>query len=142
MAKVLIADDAAFMRMKSANLVKELGHEVVEAADGAEAVAMYKQHRPDAVLPAWPAVGPPVSVCTTMRLRPGVRPIRSGRPRGNGGAGRAAGSRAGKTVSSGRSYPLRLRLRGYGQEAQASGAHSPAGRQIPDIAGWPVRFAC
>ncbi len=50
MAKVLIADDAAFMRMKSANLVKELGHEVVEAADGAEAVAMYKQHRPDAVL--------------------------------------------------------------------------------------------
>lgn len=50
MAKVLIADDAAFMRMKSANLVKELGHEVVEAADGAEAVAMYKLHRPDAVL--------------------------------------------------------------------------------------------
>lgn len=50
MAKVLIADDAAFMRMKSANLVKELGHDVVEAADGAEAVAMYKQHHPDAVL--------------------------------------------------------------------------------------------
>ncbi len=50
MAKVLIADDAAFMRMKSANLVKELGHEVIEAADGSEAVAMYKQHHPDAVL--------------------------------------------------------------------------------------------
>ena len=50
MAKVLIADDAAFMRMKSANLLKELGHEVVEAADGREAVAMYKQHHPDAVL--------------------------------------------------------------------------------------------
>ncbi len=50
MAKVLIADDAAFMRMKSANLVKELGHEVLEAADGREAVALYKQHRPDAVL--------------------------------------------------------------------------------------------
>ena len=50
MAKVLIVDDAAFMRMKSVNLVKDLGHEVVEAADGAEAVAMYKLHRPDAVL--------------------------------------------------------------------------------------------
>lgn len=50
MAKVLIADDAAFMRMKSATLLKELGHEVIEAADGADAVAMYKLHRPDAVL--------------------------------------------------------------------------------------------
>lgn len=50
MARILIADDAAFMRMKSANLVKELGHEVVEAADGAEAVELFKQHHPDAVL--------------------------------------------------------------------------------------------
>ena len=50
MARILIADDAAFMRMRSANLLKELGHEVIEASDGAEAVAAYKEQRPDAVL--------------------------------------------------------------------------------------------
>ena len=50
MAKILIADDAAFMRMKSASLVKELGHEVVEAEDGAEAVKVYQAESPDAVL--------------------------------------------------------------------------------------------
>lgn len=50
MAKILIADDAAFMRMKSASLVKELGHEVIEAEDGAEAVKVYQAESPDAVL--------------------------------------------------------------------------------------------
>ena len=50
MATVLIADDAAFMRMRSASLLKELGHEVLEAEDGEQAVDVYKQQRPDAVL--------------------------------------------------------------------------------------------
>lgn len=50
MAKVLIADDAAFMRMKSATLVRELGYDVFEASDGAEAVVLYRHHHPDAVL--------------------------------------------------------------------------------------------
>lgn len=50
MAKVLIADDAAFMRMRSASLLKELGHEVIEAEDGQQAVDLYAQHAPDAVL--------------------------------------------------------------------------------------------
>jgi two-component system chemotaxis response regulator CheY len=50
MAKILIADDAAFMRMRSATLLKELGHEVVEAGDGAEAVDLFKAQKPDAVL--------------------------------------------------------------------------------------------
>ena len=50
MAKILIADDAAFMRMRSAALLKELGHEVLEAEDGAQAVDMFKEHSPDAVL--------------------------------------------------------------------------------------------
>ncbi len=50
MATILIADDAAFMRMKSVALVKEMGHEVIEAADGVEAVSMYESHHPDAVL--------------------------------------------------------------------------------------------
>ncbi len=50
MAKVLVVDDSAFMRMRNAALLKELGHEVIEAADGAQAVAVFKQERPDAVL--------------------------------------------------------------------------------------------
>ena len=50
MAKVLIADDAAFMRMKSAQLLKELGHEVIEAENGEEAVSLFSEHSPDAVL--------------------------------------------------------------------------------------------
>ena len=50
MATVLIADDAAFMRMRSVTLLKELGNEVLEAEDGRQAVDIYKEQRPDAVL--------------------------------------------------------------------------------------------
>src|SRR5436190_6016089 len=50
MAKILIADDAAFMRMRSSMLLRELGHDVIEAQDGAEALSRFKVDRPDAVL--------------------------------------------------------------------------------------------
>ncbi len=50
MAKVLLVDDAAFMRMRCARLLQEEGHDVVEAANGREAVEMYQTCRPDAVL--------------------------------------------------------------------------------------------
>ena len=50
MAKVLIVDDSAFLRMRNAAMVKELGHEVIEAGDGVQAVAAYKSNKPDAVL--------------------------------------------------------------------------------------------
>ena len=50
MAKILIADDAAFMRMRCSTILKELGHEVVEAEDGAQAVDAYKADTFDAVL--------------------------------------------------------------------------------------------
>lgn len=50
MAKVLLVDDAAFMRMRCARLLQEEGHEVLEAANGREAVEVYQAHRPDAVL--------------------------------------------------------------------------------------------
>src|SRR5438270_10508343 len=48
--KILVVDDAQFMRMKCRNLLKQAGHEVLEAGDGEEAVAVYKANRPDAVL--------------------------------------------------------------------------------------------
>ncbi len=50
MARILIADDAAFMRMRCSKLLTDNGHEVIEAADGAEALEMYKENRPDGVL--------------------------------------------------------------------------------------------
>ncbi|MCX5999021.1 MAG: response regulator [Chloroflexi bacterium] len=50
MAKVLIVDDAAFMRMRCAKMLTESGHEVIEASDGIEAVQKYQECRPNAVL--------------------------------------------------------------------------------------------
>ena len=50
MATILIADDAAFMRMRCVSLLKDLGHEILEAENGEQAVALYREQRPDAVL--------------------------------------------------------------------------------------------
>jgi two-component system chemotaxis response regulator CheY len=50
MAKILVVDDAQFMRVKCSRLLKDAGHEVVEASDGAEAVELYESAKPDAVL--------------------------------------------------------------------------------------------
>ena len=50
MAKILVVDDAAFMRMRAAKLLSEAGHEVVEAANGKEAVTVYEAESPDCVL--------------------------------------------------------------------------------------------
>jgi two-component system chemotaxis response regulator CheY len=50
MATILIADDAAFMRMRCGRMLAEHGFEVLEAENGREAVAKYQQYRPDAVL--------------------------------------------------------------------------------------------
>lgn len=47
---VLLVDDAAFVRTRAAKVLKEEGYEVIEAADGAEAVEQFKAHKPDAVL--------------------------------------------------------------------------------------------
>ncbi|MBO8171007.1 MAG: response regulator [Bacillaceae bacterium] len=48
--KILITDDAAFMRMMIKEILTKNGYEVVgEAADGAQAVEMYKELQPDLV---------------------------------------------------------------------------------------------
>jgi two-component system chemotaxis response regulator CheY len=48
MPTVLIADDAAFMRMMLKNVLTEAGYEVVgEAENGAVAVSRYRELRPD-----------------------------------------------------------------------------------------------
>lgn len=49
--KILITDDAMFMRVTLKNILTQNGYEVVdEAANGQEAVEKYAQHKPDLVL--------------------------------------------------------------------------------------------
>ena len=50
MARILVVDDAAFVRMRCAKLLGEKGYEVVQAGDGIEALQQYKESEPDAVL--------------------------------------------------------------------------------------------
>lgn len=50
MPKILLVDDAAFMRMRSAKLLTEHGYEVAEAENGQDALAKYQTYRPDLVL--------------------------------------------------------------------------------------------
>ena len=50
MSKILVVDDAAFMRMRCSKLLTENGFQVVEAATGTEAVLQYKETTPDGVL--------------------------------------------------------------------------------------------
>lgn len=51
MARVLVVDDAAFMRMTIKRMLEANGHSMAgEAADGIEAVEKYKMVKPDVVL--------------------------------------------------------------------------------------------
>lgn len=51
MAKILIVDDAAFMRMMVKDTLKKNGYtDFYEAPDGAEAFKMYQELKPDLVL--------------------------------------------------------------------------------------------
>ena len=50
MARILVVDDAAFMRVRTAKLLTDNGHEVALAENGREAVSKYAEWRPDAVL--------------------------------------------------------------------------------------------
>jgi two-component system, chemotaxis family, chemotaxis protein CheY len=49
-SKILVVDDAAFMRMRCSKLLTDNGYEVVEAENGLDAIAKYKASKPDAVL--------------------------------------------------------------------------------------------
>ena len=50
MAKVLIVDDAAFMRMMIKDILEKNGYEICgEAANGVQAVELYNKEKPDVV---------------------------------------------------------------------------------------------
>ena len=49
-AKVLVVDDAIFMRRMLKDIIEEAGHKVVaEAGNGREGIDLYKKHKPDVV---------------------------------------------------------------------------------------------
>ena len=50
MAKVMVVDDAAFMRLRACKVLQDNGHEVVQAENRADAVRQYAEHHPDVVL--------------------------------------------------------------------------------------------
>lgn len=50
-AKILVADDAKFMRRLLRRMLAEGGYyDIIEAADGEQAIALYRAERPDLVL--------------------------------------------------------------------------------------------
>lgn len=49
MAKILIVDDAVFMRTMLKNILNSFDYETLEASDGYDAVKKYKDHKPDLV---------------------------------------------------------------------------------------------
>jgi two-component system chemotaxis response regulator CheY len=50
MARILVADDASFMRQIIREILESDGHEIVaEASDGIQAVEAWKKHRPELV---------------------------------------------------------------------------------------------
>ena len=50
MAKILIVDDAEFLRVSISKMLVGGGHEVIEADNGLNAVNTYKSAKPDVVL--------------------------------------------------------------------------------------------
>jgi two-component system chemotaxis response regulator CheY len=50
MSKVLVVDDASFMRCKLRQILTDAGYEVIEAADGQQAVQQHAREHPDFTL--------------------------------------------------------------------------------------------
>jgi len=50
MAKILLTDDAKFSRMMLGNIIKPLGHEIMEAEDGLDMLRKYDEFQPDLVM--------------------------------------------------------------------------------------------
>lgn len=48
--KILIVDDAAFMRMMLKKILASTGNELIEAVDGVDGISKYREHKPNLVL--------------------------------------------------------------------------------------------
>lgn len=49
MSKILIVDDATFMRTVLKNILVDEGHDIVEATNGIEAIEAFEKHSPDLI---------------------------------------------------------------------------------------------
>ncbi|MDD5455738.1 MAG: response regulator [Candidatus Margulisbacteria bacterium] len=49
MAKVLVIDDASFVRMRIKNILGPIGHTILEAVNGANGIQMFQSENPDMV---------------------------------------------------------------------------------------------
>ncbi len=47
--KILVVDDAAFMRIRLEKILSGAGHEVIQAENAATALTLYQEHTPDLV---------------------------------------------------------------------------------------------
>ena len=50
MAKILVVDDAEFLRLRISKILTEGGHEVLEAENGVQAINKYQSEAPDIIL--------------------------------------------------------------------------------------------
>ncbi len=50
MAKILVVDDAEFLRVRISKMLSGEGHDILEAENGLKAVETYKASKPDLVL--------------------------------------------------------------------------------------------
>ncbi len=50
MAKILVVDDAEFLRVRISKMLSGEGHDILEAENGLKAVEAYKASKPDLVL--------------------------------------------------------------------------------------------
>lgn len=76
-ARILVVDDEAAIREYETNLLSELGHEVLAAADGAEALRIAREKLPHLVL--LDIMMPELSgieVCRQLRADPRTRGVR------------------------------------------------------------------
>jgi CheY-like chemotaxis protein len=71
MSAIVIADDHPVMRLLAKRSLEEAGYEVIEAADGRQALELVSHHRPAAVLLDWqmPELTGP-AVCSRLRADP------------------------------------------------------------------------
>ncbi len=75
-ARVLVVDDEAAIREYETSLLSELGHEVLTAADGAEALRLACERRPHLVLLDIMPELSGIEVCRRLRADPRTRDIR------------------------------------------------------------------
>ena len=75
MPKVMVVDDAAFVRRRCKNMLVENGFDVVEAANGLEAISVYMESLPDMVLMdiSMPGLGGLAALREIMKIDPSAK---------------------------------------------------------------------